>query len=543
MSSVRALAVWLLLFTNIATSLAKNTPKDEAYISFSYEQELLAEVIDDLQNRYDLAFSYSPTKKLMEQLITARSGLVVISEALDILFAGTPIEYRVINGRIAMRYSSRLAEEILLTSIEAVPEKEPEPEKARRPSRKVNTIFGRKRDEPEEIATVVVDTQLVKPVRTVVPAAPEIPREEAGEIPWQSSPVGAGEKQVSTVKAKTRRLARVSILPGLSSSSGKSSNTVHSISFNLPAGLSGGLVGAELGILFNGITGDMEGAQISGGLNVVNGQMTGVQVGLFGNGAGIGTGIQVGGIFNYCHRTLEGTQISSLLNVGLNGVNSQISAGLNIVQGTVNRQIGLVNRAVDVRKGQIGLVNVADTVAGRSFGLVNFVRKGYNNLETARSSVTPYASTLKLGSHRLYNVFELGWGRRDLLIADEPENEDPRKTLTWSFGYGFGWTNRLGNSTGWRTNTEFVVAHLNRGANWIDRLNLVGSIRYTFDIRGGKVNHYFFGPVLNLHFTQLSERELDGLFVSGWKLWSQQYDTVKFRGVLGIRFGFRIGRH
>lgn len=536
---VRPTILLLLFAMNIATLLA--TKIDAAYISFSYDSDPLEIVIEDLQNRYDLGFSYSPTTKLMRQEITARSGLVEINKALSILFAGTPIEYRIINGRIAMRFSDRLAEELLLASIEAVPEKQPKQRKPKRAARKVNTIFGKKQAEPAEV-TVKVDSQRTVPPREIIPASPVIPKEERGEIPWQSSPITYDDQKIATTGRKSLRLARLSILPGLGSSSPNASQTIHAISLNLPAGMSSGLIGAEVGVLFNGINGDMEGAQIGGGLNLVNGQMTGVQIAGIGNGAGIGTGIQVGGLFNYCRRTLEGTQISSLLNIGLNGVNSQYSAGLNLVQGSVKRQVGLVNRAVDVERGQIGLINIADTVAGRSFGLLNFVSKGYNNFETARTSVTPYASTFKLGTHRFYNIFELGWGRRNLIDLDEPE-EARRRIVSWSVGYGLGWTNGLGQSKSWRTNTEFVVSHLNRGARWTDRLNLVTSIRYTFDIRGGKVNHYFFGPVLNLHVTQLSKRELDGLFVSGWELWSQQYDTVKFRGVLGMRFGLRIGRH
>lgn len=540
---LRVLLVLIVFLTNLATSLAKSetAPLKATYISFSYEDNTVREVVKDLRRRYDLAFSYSSNEKLLSVKITARSGLVALSEGLEIIFAGTPIEYRIISEHIAFRYSSRLEEELLSANTSAEKPKIAPAPKRRKPARKVNTLFGRKRKETDEVAKVVEtpppppEPEIKREVRA--PAA-AIPREETTEIAWKSSPV-TSDRKVLTERKKRRKLARFSIFPGLSTGRLEEGNAIHTLSINMPVGLSGGLSGAELGVAFNGIKGNMEGVQICGGVNAVDEQITGAQIAGIGNGAGIGTGLQIAGGFNYCRRTLQGTQISGLLNVALNGVNRQYSVGLNLVQGDVKRQVGLVNRAVDVSRGQIGLVNLSDTIAGRSFGLINFVRKGYNTLEIARTSIVPYQFAWKMGSYRFYNVFEFGGGRRDLKLIG---TEERREQIVWSLGYGFGWMNRLGKSPEWRANTEIVGTHLMRGVNFQKRLNFIASIRWTIDWKPGGFTNFFIGPVMNFHWTEFSDDELDKLFVSGWKLWDKRYDKTAFRGVLGVRFGLRLGK-
>lgn len=529
-----------VLIISIATSLANHraVPTEITYISFSYDQSGLEEVIADLEKRYDLSFAYSPGKKLVGVKVSARSGLVELTEGLGIIFAGTPIEYRIINGRVALRFSSRLEAELLAA-------KAPAPKVERptrpRPARKVNTIFRKKKEVTDEVAKPEVEPPPPAPVpqRPVVQPAPVIPREETNEVPWQSSPVNVNDRKVQQAKDKRRRLARFSVFPGLSTSQFQEASDIHTLSLNVPAGISGGLSGVELGLLYNGINGNMEGLQLSGLLNMVDQKIIGVQVAGLGNGAGIGTGIQIAGGFNYCRRTLQGTQISGLANIALNGVGRQYALGLNMVQGDVKRQIGLVNRAVNVSGGQIGLINISDTISGRSFGLINFVRKGYNVLEFSRTSIVPWQVGLKLGSHRFYNTFELGGGRRDLKLIGTDERTDQ---ATWSVGYGLGWINRIGRDPDWRMNTEIVGTHLIRGGKWQSRLNFIISARWTLDFKTGQFTNFFIGPVINFHWSQLTDDELDNLFVSGWQLWKKRYDNTAFRGVLGVRFGARLGR-
>ncbi|MEM9836537.1 MAG: hypothetical protein AAF828_08550, partial [Bacteroidota bacterium] len=167
-------------------------------------------------------------------------------------------------------------------------------------------------------------------------------------------------------------------------------------------------------------------------------------------------------------------------------------------------------------------------------------RKGYNTIEVARTSVMPYAITLRLGAHRLYNLYEVSGFRRNIQNIGA---EGTSRQTVWAVGYGIGWANRLDQRGRQRWHTEIVGTHINRGSGWESRLNFVLSTRFTYDWGPANGTHFFIGPVMNLHWTKLSEEELDNLFVSGWKLFQSEYDEVKFRGILGIRFGMRIGKN
>lgn len=499
----------------------------QAYISFSYRNATVAEVIDDLEKRHDLVFSYSASTELMEFRISARSGLIKVVEGLKLLFVGTPVEHRIISGQIALRYNRRIAEELLSVV-------EPEPRRNRRIKEPEPDIVVLAEPEPEPVEL---------PARPAVQESSPIATPEAQQVPWISTPLQPNRSaELVAKRQKKRQLGKLSILPGLSTNVGKDREYASTISINAPAGISGGVVGAELGLLFNGIDGDLLGVQFAGGFNVVNQNMTGVQIAGLVNAANIGTGVQVAGVMNYCRRTLDGTQFAPLLNVALNGARNQFSMGLNVSEGDVRRQIGLFNRAQNVGRHQIGLINISDTIAGRPYGLINFVRRGYNVIELSRNSILPYSVSLKMGAHRFYNVFELGGIRRDLKDIESGGNEE-RRQLVWSFGYGIGWANRIGKNTSNRLHTEIVGTHVNRGAVWQNKLNFILSTRLTYDFGAASGSHFFIGPVMNLHWTTLSENELDNLFVSGWKLFQNQYDQVKFRGILGIRLGLRIGKN
>ncbi|MEL6142050.1 MAG: hypothetical protein AAFU67_10570, partial [Bacteroidota bacterium] len=325
---MRSTFIWILLSLIIFGLKAAGK---EPYISFSYRDARVEEIILDLKQRYDLAFSYGRNPDLLNYKITARSGLIKIEDGLRYLFTGTPIEYRIISGQVALRYNRQLANQ-LLSQREATTESPP-----RRKRRKASPP-------PAEVAVVDKEPELppATPERDIPSPAQPIPTETATEVPWVSSPIVTSKPAEIPTSRKKRQLGQISFLPGVSSNPGKEREYINTISFNLPAGVSGGVVGAEFGILYNGIDGDLVGAQIGGLVNVVDKNLIGVQIAGLGNGAGIGTGVQIAGGFNYCRRTLRGTQIAGLVNVALNGVSNQY-APLNISEGDVKTQIGLFN--------------------------------------------------------------------------------------------------------------------------------------------------------------------------------------------------------
>ncbi len=502
---------------------ALGSQTNASYISFSYREASLEAILTDLEQRYDLSFSYQPSQALLAYRVSARSGLVALEVGLQRLLSGSPIEYRLIRGQIALRYNRRLAEELL--SLQTRPSSAPIPS-VPKPA--------------EEIVEVLSPSPA--PARKIPEPAAIIPTEIAEELPWVASPLRQERSARASKKPqKQRSLAQLSIFPGLSTHPGRETNYINTLGLNLPAGVSGGVAGAELGVVYNGIQGDLEGVQLSGLVNTVSGRMTGLQVAAAFNGAGIGSGVQIAGLGNYCHRTLNGHQLAPLFNMALNGVGRQFSLGLNISEGDVRSQIGLVNRGQVVKRYQIGLLNISDTIAGSPIGLLNLVRYGYNTLEVARTSTLPLSISLKLGAHRFYNIFEFGGGRRKLLLLDG--SEERTKQIVWGLGYGFGWIHRAKGQPSSFWNTEIVGMHLNRSNRWQNKLNFVLSTRITYDWQAGRETHLFIGPALNLHWTQLSEGELDNFFVSSWRFFKTPYDRVLFRGVLGIRAGIRIGQH
>lgn len=508
---------WLSVGADLVAQASKT------YVSFSYREVSVREVMADLENRYAISFSYQPNPDLLSYRLSARSGLVELSAGLQRLLAGSAVEYRIIRGQVALRYNRRLAEELLRQQNQDAAE-----EKA---------LSAR-----SQPAAPSPQLEAEAPRRHPAEASISIPVEIAEEIPWLHSPaLRSNTATANSQPQKQRALAQLSIFPGLSTHPRRETDYINTISINLPIGISGGLAGAELGLVFNGIIGDMEGVQLGAMLNTVSGKMTGLQIAGLLNGAGIGTGVQIAGLGNYCRRTLEGLQIAPLLNVALNGVGRQFSLGVNISEGDVRSQIGLLNRGQNVARYQIGLVNISDTIAGTPIALFNFVRRGYNTFELARTSTLPLSISLRLGAHRFYNIFEFGGGRRDLLLLDGTETRS--KQIVWGIGYGFGWMNRVGNSHKNFWNTEIVGMHLNRSNRWENSLNFVLSTRITYDWKAGKETHLFVGPVMNLHWTEASDEALDKFFVSAWQLFSRRYDKTRFRGVLGIRMGLRIGKH
>lgn len=513
-------------------SLQANT-----YISYSYGEEPLIDIIEDLEQRYDLVFVYSPQALPTDTRISARSGLVSLDEGLQLLFANTAIEYRRRDLRVLLRFNRTRAEE-LLTARE---------NEGRRQNEAPPTIEERITPSPAEVQSQTELGYTEEEFESLPPPPPLIDAgqlpEEQGELRTQDSSLYSG-RYLPTRRlrgqARQRRLGQFSVLPGLGTNGGQPRKYINTISFNIPAGVSGGLNGAEFGVAFNGVDGEAVGLQLGLGVNYVSQRLTGVQITPGFNVIGLGEGVQIAGLVNISRRSLNGTQLAGLINFTRNNVNRQYAVA-NVAGGEVRRQIGLVNFGGDVSRGQIGILNVADTVAGRSFGLINIVRKGYNVFEIARDFTTAWSANLKLGSYRFYNIFEINAGLRSLeLITEEGRGRRP----IWGVGYGFGWKNRGSDEWGpLRTSSEFVINHVNRGARWMGRLNLYLHFRQTWDypISGGTAA-IFFGPTLVLHWTELTDQELKGMQPWNTHIFRERYDQIRFSAMIGLRFGVRLGQ-
>jgi len=74
-----------------------------ATISFDYNTTDLGTVIEDLSNRYQLRFTYSPTQLPLNFGITAKVENENLEVAIAKLFEQTPIKYAFIAEQIALR--------------------------------------------------------------------------------------------------------------------------------------------------------------------------------------------------------------------------------------------------------------------------------------------------------------------------------------------------------------------------------------------------------------------------------------------------------
>ncbi|MEM6395653.1 MAG: DUF4974 domain-containing protein [Bacteroidota bacterium] len=509
------------------------------YISYSYSEEPLTEVLEDLGRRYDLDFVYSQSSEILSQTISARSGLIDLDQGLQLLFAETAIEFRRRDTRVLLRYNQRRADELL-----SLRENERKPEDLPPAEVQIEEPITEATPPPNVDSTLLADLAdngyTDAEFESLPPPPPLIETTKTRGVKRPNRMPRVRTDTLNRNPALKRRLGQFSLMPGLSTNGIKPRRYINSVSLNLPAGLNGGLNGAEFGILFNGVEQEALGLQMALGMNYARRRLTGVQVaGLF-NLTALGSGFQIAGLANVSSRSLDGTQVSGLLNFTRTQVGRQYSLGLNVSGAGAKRQIGLINFSGEVTGGQIGLINVADTVAGRSFGLLNFVKRGYNVAEIARDMTQAWSGNLKFGSYRFYNIVELSVGLRNIRRIGQ---DDRVRQPIWSIGYGFGWKNRADNELGaFRTSSEFVISHGSRGARWTNRLNLFLHFRHSWDFAIDPTISAFIGPTLVLHWTQLTDDELSNMQPWNTHIVRTRYDEIRFAAMIGLRFGVRLGR-
>ncbi|MGD1845862.1 MAG: hypothetical protein ACFB10_10760 [Salibacteraceae bacterium] len=317
---------------------------------------------------------------------------------------------------------------------------------------------------------------------------------------------------------------QVSLVPPLSSNGLESGHFINSFSFNLLAGVSGGIDGVEIGGFSNLVKGDVRGVQIAGFSNSVGGMTDGVQIGGFANynqraflGAQIGgfanvvnddfRGVQLGGFANRVKGNMEGAQVAGFTNVNHGKVTGiQISGFANKSQNVTGIQIGgftnlnenrveglqiagFYNRTRTLKGLQIGVVNVVDSLeAGASIGLINIVKNGYKALEIESSPTLVGSVNFKSGSEYLYNIYSLSL---------TPIGDD----VAWGYGLGLG--SRLPITDRWTFNFE-ALAHQIHEANYrYDRLNMLNRLKVNASYAFGNGMEIYAGPVANV---QVSSR-------------------------------------
>ncbi len=163
--------------------------------------------------------------------------------------------------------------------------------------------------------------------------------------------------------------AQLSFLPKAGTNSFVKGLRVNNASFNILAGYSKGLKGAEFGGIANIIQKEARGVQAAGIANIVLGNVTGVQFsGVYTNDFSDVRGFQVSGVHNTLRGDIRGGQIGGVSNIARQGVDGiQLGGIFNLAKGEISgAQIsGVLNVARNNIEGaQIsGVANISEKTA------------------------------------------------------------------------------------------------------------------------------------------------------------------------------------
>lgn len=181
-----------------------------------------------------------------------------------------------------------------------------------------------------------------------------------------------------------------SLFPLISTNKLLSINTVNHLSFNLFAGYSRGVDGAEFGTFLNIDNGDVRYFQLAGFSNVVTGNVTGLQIGGFSNiNARSMNGIQVGGFGNFNGGDFNGIQVAGNVNINrrtTNGIQFAGFSNINMADFSGIQASGFSNVNLKSTKGiqLASFANITNQLDGMQVsGFTNFTRRTMKGMQIA----------------------------------------------------------------------------------------------------------------------------------------------------------------
>jgi hypothetical protein len=204
---------------------------------------------------------------------------------------------------------------------------------------------------------------------------------------FAGDPINSGEPIKQT--EKTEMPIQVTVISPLGTNGVMATQFSNRISFNIFAGVNGGVNGFEIGGFTNGITGSVRGVQMAGFGNYVHQEIDGAQVaGFFNIGRSNVNGGQFGGFFNLSLQNMRGAQVAGFANVNHGTMEGFQGAGaVNISTGEANgfQVAGLANyTGGDATMGQgAGMMNIAlgNTNSMQISGLLNLSGGSHNGLQ------------------------------------------------------------------------------------------------------------------------------------------------------------------
>lgn len=347
---------------------------------------------------------------------------------------------------------------------------------------------------------------------------------------WTKNSVGV--TNLENVSDTIHRGFQFSVVPFVGTNRKISGSVINDYSLNMLGGFSGGTEKAELGGLFNINKGDAGVVQIAGLFNQVGGEVRGLQLaGLVNSAMDSVKAAQIAGLSNFTTGDVKGFQLAGLLNLATKNVSGTQIAGIaNYTHRDVKgAQIsGILNIARNVTGSQVGLFNYSDSTTGAPVGLISFVRKGYHKVEIGADEMMALNISLRTGTRSFYNM---------LFAGMRPEQAD---STTWAFGYGIGFSPKLGKKT--YLNIEFSSQQMNKSN--VAEVNLINRAYLGFDWQMARGFGLYAGPSLNWRVYESDYTDHPDLFTySDPKIISEYtYPVENLAGQLwlGVRAGVRF---
>ncbi len=346
---------------------------------------------------------------------------------------------------------------------------------------------------------------------------------------------------------------QVTFITPLGTNGAASYRIANEFSFNILAGINGGVDGFELGGLVNIDHGYVKGFQLSGLGNIVSGQVHALQIAGLGNINGdYSEGVQVAGVanviggraesigiagFGNVSAELDGAQISGFGNISGSSEGLQAAGFGNMAGDITGAQVsGFINTADDVEGVQIagfinharnvkglmlaGFINICDSLNGIPIAPLNIVKKnGYRRFELSVNENVFMNFSLKTGVHKFYTLFSVGF---------KPGPYD----YSWNFGYGAGTSVMLGEKNSLDIEAHVYTIERNFFKHW--EYNQLNQLAVNFNLQVSESLSFFAGPSFNFLIADNPESSHE---IS--PTWS--FRITGRRKVLSSWFGFNIG--
>ncbi|MDO6432317.1 STN and carboxypeptidase regulatory-like domain-containing protein [Flavitalea sp. BT771] len=331
-------------------------------------------------------------------------------------------------------------------------------------------------------------------------------------------------QSINLRKYFTQQPFQLSFLPGIGTQGPLSPQITNKFSVNMLGGYTAGLIGAELGGVFNVDKRNVQGVQAAGVINVVGGSVEGVQMaGLHNTILDSLKGVQMAGISNITRRKLKGVQMAGVYNRASDTLQGLQAAGvLNKARDIRGIQIsGLVNIARHSRGVQVGIINIADTSDGCSIGLINLSRNGFREYSLFADEVAPANFAFRSGNTSLYSI---------LLIGYNPLIDHRSYRYGWGLGHRFGLNKKL--SLDPELTNEHVALYDGSKYKKADDL-----FKLNLDLHARLGRHFAIsgGPSLTFYSFNKNATGNDHTSLPAFKVYPQWTVSDSFTGWLGWR--------